>query len=215
MPHLGPWLCLWVAGTVSQRSGRYGSRSLDLQIATPGFTDQLSTLCWSLSSPGLATPISKSRPPDPKINPPQMLVVEFPGSGDSHLQVCPRRQAEELIESADPQSQKEPSNDSPFTDRNPNQNDGRSYGYGAGYSGFLTTCRIWSCICWCKYAIAVLQLCEVRTAPYTEPYRYGAILSSTNTTAHATATQSTSLAVYNCHWEAGSSPTRMLSRRGL
>ena len=43
-----------------------------------------------------------------------MLVVEFPGSGDSHLQVCSRRPAEELIESADPPSQKEPSDDSHF-----------------------------------------------------------------------------------------------------
>ena len=46
MPHLEPWRCLWVFGTLSPRSSRYESWSLDLQIATPEFADQLSTdLC--------------------------------------------------------------------------------------------------------------------------------------------------------------------------
>ena len=43
-----------------------------------------------------------------------MFVVEFPGSGDSQLQCCLRRPAKKRIESADPHSQKEPSDDSPF-----------------------------------------------------------------------------------------------------
>ena len=44
MPHLRPWLRRWVVGTLSPRSGRYESGSLDLHIGTLGFTDQLSII---------------------------------------------------------------------------------------------------------------------------------------------------------------------------
>ena len=43
MPHLEPWLRQWVVDTLSLRSSRYESGSLDLQIATPRFTNQLPT----------------------------------------------------------------------------------------------------------------------------------------------------------------------------
>ena len=43
-----------------------------------------------------------------------MLVVELPGPGKSQLQFCHWQPVEKFIESADPHSQKEPSDDSPF-----------------------------------------------------------------------------------------------------
>ena len=100
------------------------------RTSDPGYANGSSVLylgSQAPTSPGVS--ISRSRPPDSQINSRQMLVVGVPESGDSHLQVCFRRPAEKLIESADPQSQKKPSAPSPTEIRT--RNDGQSYGYGS------------------------------------------------------------------------------------
>ena len=84
MPHLRPRRSHWVVNTLSRRSSPYESGSLDL--------DNCRLDWWVLK---IATPRPANRLS-------AIWADEIPQSGDSYLQVCSRRSADELLESADP-----------------------------------------------------------------------------------------------------------------
>ena len=121
MPHLGPWRCLWVVGTISTTSGRYESGTVDLQIATLGFTDQLPTVCCLLSSPGLATPISGSRARDSQITLDCFLSLSSPGPATQNYSFVFGDQPRHLLSPPTRIHKRSRLTTAPFTDKSSNQ----------------------------------------------------------------------------------------------
>ena len=84
MRRLKPRRSHWVVDTLSRRSSPYESGSVVLN------NSRLGRCFLQIPTPRLANPLSA------------IWADEFPESGDSYLQVCFQRSADERLESADP-----------------------------------------------------------------------------------------------------------------